>query len=258
MFFISKVVTQLVLMIVFLWYFGLPALQKYQEKNVMVVKTQKSLGGIPAPKVTVCRRMSELKKSWGNGTAVGNYCKDKKDIVKCIEAGTFNQTETVSRAEMGYDTKKPLTDPDIWTEDITYTKYGRCYTLDVKEKITDNYKKHQITFYISKESKKTENGKSEIAYDFYIHDGNFILSGNAFGTPKLYQRVTANEYDYIINLYLVSHHKTHLARCPCEEQPDYSIADCVRRSLATKVGCRLPWDRSTAGYQVCHTMEQYR
>ena len=44
---------QIILLVVFFAYFGWPAVERYLERKVMVVKDQRNTGGIPAPSITL-------------------------------------------------------------------------------------------------------------------------------------------------------------------------------------------------------------
>ena len=44
---------QLVLLVIFLHYFGLPAVSRYQKMEVMVVSSRRDTGGIQAPAITI-------------------------------------------------------------------------------------------------------------------------------------------------------------------------------------------------------------
>ena len=295
---VAKVVLQIVLLTLFMWYFGVPALNKYHDKKVMIVESRDSRGSIPAPLITFCRRNSILRKTWKNGTAVANICTDEENIAECIKSATFDQNETVTKAELGFEAKTLLSNPSFWTEDFTYTKYGRCYTLDVNENLTTDYKKHQIIFHLSKtelfptiilnilenvletddsmnsttanvtddvynnydyyDSMNDNDDQKDNAYDIYVHDGNFILGNNAFGLPKLHKWVTKTTNNYITRFYMVEHHNRNLPASPCEEDPTYTISHCIKQSHSRQLGCRLPWDVSYGKEHVCTSLEEYR
>ena len=48
-----KIVLQIFLLITFLVFFGVPAIKKYQRREVMVVETSKDRDGIQLPSITI-------------------------------------------------------------------------------------------------------------------------------------------------------------------------------------------------------------
>ena len=269
-----KVLLQVVLLMVFLWYFGLPALEKYHDKRVMIVSTKESRGGIPGPHVTVCRRKPNI-------TSIED-CRDAGDVGDCILARTFNQSETVTMVDIGYDTKTPLMNSSLWSEDVAYVKYGRCHTINVPGRVSTNYKQHELTFHLKQHDYSRDDAATPAtpvilstikatvdcdsvddedsyynAYDMYVHDGNFILNENFFGLPKMYKWVSKATKNYVTHFYMVEHHRMNLPGSPCKDDLTYSFVSCVKKSLSSQVGCKLPWDTSTPDQEDCSTIDQY-
>ena len=48
-----KTLVQIALFVAFLYFFGLPAIKRYQDKNVMVVTSMRDTDGIEAPAITI-------------------------------------------------------------------------------------------------------------------------------------------------------------------------------------------------------------
>ena len=48
-----RLLLQILLLAIFLHFFGLPAIEKYQRREVMVVETSKDTDGIPLPAITI-------------------------------------------------------------------------------------------------------------------------------------------------------------------------------------------------------------
>ena len=51
-----RVLVQVLLLSAYLYFFGLPALEKFKAKEVMIVKTTKDTKGIPSPAFTLAVR----------------------------------------------------------------------------------------------------------------------------------------------------------------------------------------------------------
>ena len=78
----AKISFQLALFIIFLFYFGLPAVEKYIRKDVMVVDRMKNTDGIPVPDITV--------SIWNESVYGSCLQKEGEPIETCIEAAEKN------------------------------------------------------------------------------------------------------------------------------------------------------------------------
>ena len=63
-YYLLRPLLQLLLIVVFLYFFGFPAVKRFQEKKVMVVSSVRDTGGIEAPAVTVDPRFASSNKGW--------------------------------------------------------------------------------------------------------------------------------------------------------------------------------------------------
>ena len=83
---------QLVLLVIFLHFFGVPAVSRYQRREVMVVSSRRDTGGIQAPAVTIAAKNNGEGTGWennvGNSTpAIENICSTAENIFipSCID-----------------------------------------------------------------------------------------------------------------------------------------------------------------------------
>ena len=61
----SRPLLQLTLALIFLFFFGIPAIKQYLAKEVMVVKTMRDSGGkISAPSISINARNPKNKRGW--------------------------------------------------------------------------------------------------------------------------------------------------------------------------------------------------
>ena len=88
----SRLLFQLVLFSIVLYFFGLPAVEEYMRKEVMVVETEKDMGGIPIPAITIAVP-DQLEED------VFDRC--NMSIDKCIMARTPNASNLIETKE-GY------------------------------------------------------------------------------------------------------------------------------------------------------------
>ena len=107
----------------------------------MVIDGRTESNGIEAPALTVCGRSPKFSRGW-RGNVTGTFgiiklaCGDAEDVEECILTKTFNRTEVVHDVLLGYMTRKSLvTDENPWIEDFTRSLQGRCYTLNIPQRI---------------------------------------------------------------------------------------------------------------------------
>ena len=98
----------------------------------------------------------------------------------------------------------------------------------------------------------------QLKYNVHIHDPRFyILAIQPLPTPGVKFRLNegfSNVYKYIS---VTKHMKMNQKNNPCNEDPDYNFQLCVRNSLTSKVGCRLPWDLwSSSEFPLCSEIDQ--
>ena len=134
---------QLLLLLIFLLYFGLPAIHRFNERSVMVVTSRVDTGGIEPPAVTLAARNADSKLGWRSNITqfydlVFTHCHNEP-LPLCIEQKTFNRTEWIKEVYLGYKTKKSLMSPSkLWTEDFEVAWPGRVQTLEIDRRIGPN------------------------------------------------------------------------------------------------------------------------
>ena len=203
--FYFNIVLQLSLFVIFLNFFGIPAITKYQNKETMVVYSEEETDGIEAPAITmlavkdtgfgwktVGKRVTSLALFFmvGQCEKVGF-----SDVETCVSNDTFDLSEFLKEARLGlYDGmgttslfRDPSTSP-LWTEDMTVTFSGRYFTLSLSRIITRR-ESDVILFRVD--------STSSFSYTFFVHDENFFLMNiNPFSLPRnclLYTSDAADE-----------------------------------------------------------------
>ena len=250
---------QTILAIVFFWFFGLPQLHRFFERNVMTITTKRNTGGIDAPSVTiVIKRLDDhLGSGWKNLSSlatltdiVQHQC-GNENITNCIIDNTYSLEEVIQDSFIGFTKHQSLLDTSFWIEDFTATVNGRSYTFNISRKIGSDDSVDQL-FFIMKHGFK---------YQIYVHDKKyFVQNYNPFGPPTLFRRFNANStLNYYHSLGMIEHRKLNLQRSPCEEDTNYNFNVCIKQSLSRMFGCRLPWDQWTdLSILECSSIEQFR
>ena len=148
-----NIVLQLSLFVIFLNFFGIPAIRKYLQKETMVVYSEEETDGIEAPAITVVVNTDTgfgwktLNKNVTNFSSFNMFdlCMNAgfADVETCVSNDTFDLSEFLKEARLGlYDGmgttslfRDPSTSP-LWTEDLTVTFSGRYFTLSLSRTIT--------------------------------------------------------------------------------------------------------------------------
>ena len=223
----GKLVLQILLLILFFHFFGLPAVERFQRKEVMIVDSEKDNKGIYLPAITIAARNPQTQRGWRGPeivNTIGDGCGDFDGTIdKCINEKTYNQSETVHdvldqnlvskfKRESLLDTTNGL------STEYAREKEGRYYTLDVIKRVGPA---HQI--YIAL--------KYELIYQIFIHDPNFfILSYNpSLGSIMrvINPNVSTNHY---YNLIMTEVEELDIPGDPCNTDRDYNFQARVGKS----------------------------
>ena len=240
-----KTILQLVLFLVFLFDYGLPAIYKYLEEKTIRIKVKKQGEGIEAPAITIAAWNKDTSIGWLNKSkeivhdfdSLRFQCKDFDDIVQCVTNQTYEQSDFVKDIIIGYEEKQSLLNSsNNLVEDFTNVRYGRTYTLNQDRRIGPDYEKDEIIFLL----------EPQLLYSLTVHDKRFFLANeNPHGIPGIYRKIDPGGWGrsrthgpvYIIDV--TRHKNLNLQDSPCEENPEYDFTTCVKQSLSKKIGCRF-------------------
>ena len=110
----AKLICQIGLFVFFLYFFGIPNIKRYQQKEVMVVSSARKSGGILAPAIAVFPKNPVTRKGWrkeftpSGVNIIKDLCGKAKDVQECIVRETYNFSEVVKYAQKGFDTGCPI------------------------------------------------------------------------------------------------------------------------------------------------------
>ena len=126
---------------VFLAFFGVPAIQKYQKKETIIVSSKKFTNGIEAPALTIMgidnhglgwKTHQEDSDSRASFKFDEHCAKLNMTIEECIESETYHLTDVVKGAGYGPSQSgksNSLNSSNLfWTQDLTATKMGKHFT----------------------------------------------------------------------------------------------------------------------------------
>ena len=218
----AKPLFQLILLATFLYFFGLPAIETYLKKEVMVVEKKRDTDGIPFPAITIAalgQEEPDICFNLNNGS-----------IEKCIENNSLNSSDLLKGVRSGFDgvTSLNLT-KDMLTEDSTQHWIGRHYTINMSFTIGPEMEKDQIYLLLSKRIK--------FPYQIFLHDPKFfIFSDNPIAFPmevRLFKTESSNSHCYRLNL--IQMNELNVPSDPCNTDPNFNFWACVKESVSQKV-----------------------
>ena len=136
----------IVLFVIFLNYFGVPSVQKYLDKETIVISSEEQTNGIESPAITIVPirnkgvGMSTGWKSIGQNVTpstfeIFNHCQRTNfaSIEACMKNDTIGRDDFLKSARFGKNKENStslLDEPSMWSEDMTTTFLGRHYTLN--------------------------------------------------------------------------------------------------------------------------------
>ena len=257
----------LVLFLLFLGFFGGPAIEKYLDRRTIVIFSEELTNGIEAPAITFSpskhsilgwKTVNESMKDPTTSFDMVDHCHglNTTDVETCVSHDTFQLADYLRTARIGfYDENNSFlseSSSSFWTEDITIPYLGRHFTLKPSQIITRS-PSDALAFYLD----------ASFSYSVFIHDENFFLVNyNPMALPRrvwIIKGETLKGGGYFYKITLTKHKRLNLEGRPCEEDPMYNFNSCVKEKLSANVGCRLSWDKwSDQAREICTTDQQFR
>ena len=230
--------------------FGLPCIRRFFANEITVNEFVKKKTSLKPPAVTICPQM--WKPDSPPVMPLGHYktnCRDAnntKDFSDCVRNKTFGISEVIVSATQGYQSNVvsnlSVSDPQLWTSDMTMAMVGRCYTLNYDQLLKVDQETESIVINLAPAN-----------YFVYLHDPDFFLfTINSLSMPTTAVNLNLQDMNasYLsITLELVQREKVNQLEVDkrCNPSPDYKFTACVKQSLAKMVNCSLPWNDRIAG-----------
>ena len=231
----AKPFLQLILLAIFLQFFGLPAIERYRKKEVLVVEekrdpdeveVKRGTDGIPFPAVTII----------AGGQQGPKLCYDSDDggsIERCIKNKSLNSSDLLKGVMLGYNGNGRISynlTEDLLTEDSTQYWTGRYYTLTIPTLTIGPVQEEDLVYLLLSPQK-------EFHYQIFVHDPKFfIFSDNPIAFPmeqRLFRTGTSNGTCYRLNL--IEMNELDVPSDPCNTDPDFNFRACVKESVSQKV-----------------------
>ena len=213
---------QILLLAIFLHFFGLPAIQKYQRKEVMVVETTKTTNGIPLPAITLM---------FGNNAPENQEYRScyhlNVSVEDCFEKNTPNVSKILHKILLGFEKKETLVlgENDV-IGDLAAQRAGPIFTVRLPLKIGPNHEETQFFLFLA-----------PTFVNVMLHDPNFfIFNDNPYGLPTATRVFDAGTmFSHYHRIALSEIQELDLPTDPCNNDQSYNFNSCVRRSLARQV-----------------------
>ena len=190
---VSRATTALIqggLLIIFVYFFGIPSIERFISNEVLIVTSEAYPGKIPLPAVTVVYNNASTN-GW---EALKKFCVESGDLRSCIQENTHSLSETV-HAELGFDLRESLMAPQLWREDFTDPLFGRSYTLVYPHRRANNWRTDDINLHV--------NNSDGITRRIFIHDPDFfVLTSNPLTIPMTMLLVTPHSGRFYYSLAL--------------------------------------------------------
>ena len=174
-----RLLFQLALTIIFLFFFGLPALQRYFAMEVMVVTTTRESGGkIAAPAISINARNPKTRLGWkGDDRELDKLnidkCLQANNTQTCIENGTYSRNEVFLDVLMGYKKLLSLMNrKKLWQKDITRVTRGSIFTINFPYPVGPDMFNDRLIIEFG----------DNLLYNIYMHDSKYFVftSNNAY------------------------------------------------------------------------------
>ena len=206
---------QLILLAIFIYFFGLPIIETYQKKEVMTLEKKRNTHGIPLPAITIA--------VWDQT----DICYDlDESIENCIDKKSLNRSDFLKGAMLGFETRTTVNlTKDMFTEDSTHPWSGKYYTLNLPFKIGPN---DQLYLFLA---------NTTLFTTIFIHDPKlFVYAENPGALPmELTSFKTSAGYSHVYRLELTEMNELNVPNDPCNPNPHYNFRTCVKQSVSKQV-----------------------
>ena len=131
----ARLILQVLLLTIFLCFFGLPAIEKYEKKEVMMVDTSRETHRIPSPAITISARSQKQQDCLAPDSSFEKY----------IDSKTYNSSDLLDSVVLGFTRREILNLVEAsLREDFTVLFTGIYFTLNLSLIATPNFLEDQI------------------------------------------------------------------------------------------------------------------
>ena len=248
---VLKVVFLLCLISVCFFGFNFKSIKRFLDEEVIINESVEKHNALRPPVITICpnkwktesatpqAETNNYERHCGNATTTEDY-------EACVINKTYGFEEMIQSATRGAFDRvvEDVTDPQLWTWDVTLAAMGRCYTLNYNQLFKLNPLRDGIVLNLVNIQEMND-------YYIYLSEPDFyFITANPLTMPVTMVTLNGMESGHLsIMLKMVRTEELNRLEAPCNPDPDFSFTTCVRKSLAKRVNCTLPWARKMPGKQ---------
>ena len=98
-----KIILQATLFSVFIYMYGMPAMEKLEKQSTIVIKTRQNTNGIPAPSITIAIRNNITRTGWKRKANYTKLC--DRLVHQCKNSETFPWHDLIDDTILGFNSK---------------------------------------------------------------------------------------------------------------------------------------------------------
>ena len=187
---VLKVVFLLCLVSVCFFHFSFPAIKRFLDQKIIINESVEKYNALRPPVITICpKKWKQDSVPHADTTKYERYCGNAstaEDYEACVTNETYGFKEIIQNATRGIwlSGVDNLTDPQLWTWDVTFTAVGRCFTLNYHQLLRLNLNMNGILLRLQKN-------------DYYVYlsgpDFFFTATSNPLTMPVTMVTLHGNE-----------------------------------------------------------------
>ena len=222
----ARISFQISLFCTFLYFFGLPAIEKYRREDIMVVEKTKFTNGIPVPAITIAVA-DQINFDFESCTDL-----NASSIDNCIDANSKHWSQILKGVIVGYGKRQSRNLTSDLIEEGFVQLYGKYFTLNLTLKIGPDDITDQVYILLY----------PGFVYQIIIHDPDFfIFNENPSAIPMIMKYFdTRSVKSHFYRLDLTEMNELDLPGDRCNSSLDYNFQKCIKESVSSKV-IALPW-----------------
>ena len=167
-----RVLIEVVLVTAFFYFFGVPAIERFAKKGVIIVETTKDTKGIPIPAITLAVE---------DQITIHTCFHKNASIENCIVENTLKSSDILKSLNFGFyhnSTQQFNLTDGIVREDFLHPWGGRYYTINLPLKIGPT---SRTQLYLGL--------NTNLTYTIFFHDSEYFLpNANPNGLPTLMRK----------------------------------------------------------------------
>ena len=138
--------------------------------------------------------------------------------------------------------------PSSWKAYYSFSLLGRCFVLKPAAGTIGSSQLGALSIALNK----------SLEYMILMHDPDFMMmTSNPKVVPRLSFSIDENFGGKTVYIEATIHIKMNREDSPCTEKDEYSFHDCVRQSVAYKIGCNSLWG-SFPGLKKCSSVKEVK